>query len=376
MFQNLKTSVRQFLTALALLAGLILGLELFLRSNQTSTGSIVARTAPGHLQPLLVPSATVHHELARLRPAGDFEFATNSFGLRGAEPNVDSSQLRILFLGDDTVLGTSLAEEQTLPSRLQQFLTKSTGRQVEVINAGTPGYCPLLSWLQYRHQLRSLDADVIVLHFDMTDITDDAAYRQLLNTSGAQAVCINPSMSQNRKPWAMQLINESAIARTFFSSIAGQVSGSDSTATADRYQWTFRNPPDLRLRIQHALSPLKTLTSDVTADDATLIVSSTPMPWQLNSAPSHDVAAIGSDAPFRILSSACAAANIPFCNATPAFEDFEESRRLFRETSTELSPYGAALYARQIASMLLSSEKTAALFSTANRVSAESSTYQ
>ena len=119
MLQKLKTTLRQFFAAILLLSIAVLGLELFLQTKIARSGSIVAQTASPDAQSLLIPSSTTHHEMVRLKPESGSDFPTNSYGLRGPEPDETAANLRVLVLGDETVLGLQLLDDQTLPARLQ-----------------------------------------------------------------------------------------------------------------------------------------------------------------------------------------------------------------------------------------------------------------
>lgn len=173
-----------------LLVVALVGLELWLQGKSMPAMQSVTHQAPATDQSLLVPSAVCHHELQRMlktkhqasRVSGNHVFRVNSFGCRGDEPEIPAStgSYRILVLGDDNICGTAVDENDTVSAHLQRFLAKQTMVRLEVINCGIPGYCPLLSWLKFEHDLAKLKPDLVVLHVDMTDIADDLCYRSLL----------------------------------------------------------------------------------------------------------------------------------------------------------------------------------------------------
>jgi lysophospholipase L1-like esterase len=47
------------------------------------------------------------------------------------------------------------------------------GATYEVINCGTTSYSPLLHLLRYKHQLRELQPDEVIVNIDLTDVFDD-----------------------------------------------------------------------------------------------------------------------------------------------------------------------------------------------------------
>ncbi len=138
---------------------------------------------------LLVPAAATDHALrpgavwqSRDGDGHEVRIQINSLGLRGPEPVVPKPPglLRVVVLGDEQVFAPQLSEAKTLVRHLEQRLAMATRRHVEVINAGVPGYCPLLSLLQFRHDLLGLQPDLVILNFDATDVADDRVYRPQL----------------------------------------------------------------------------------------------------------------------------------------------------------------------------------------------------
>lgn len=159
----------------------------------------------------LVPSVASHHQLAPLQTVRNsptetteaVSFKINSFGLRGPEIVLPkpAETLRIVCLGDETIFAASVSDEVLFGARLKAHLQPYTQQVIEVINAGLPDSCPLLSYLQLKHQLLALQADVLIAHFDPSDIADDAKYRRLtdLDSNEVPLVCIHPSLTSTPK---------------------------------------------------------------------------------------------------------------------------------------------------------------------------------
>lgn len=389
MFRTFARSTRHFLTAIVLLLVVIVVTEVVLQFKTPPPAITVTSRVESDMQKLLAPSATTHHEMLRLstrQTSLDVTIATNSFGLRGDEPDQPkpATVLRVLLLGDDTILGPELVSENTVPNRLKEFLSAATGTNVEVINAGVPGYCPLLSLLQYRHQLQQLNPDIVVLHFDMTDVSDDAVYRRALKDSQGQQICVNQLLAPERRDAnsVMRTVRQSALVRLLQTEagLAPQQSSTHSFADFnERYRWTTASRVDLRLQIQHALMPIEQLAKVAEQGGFRLLISSAPTPWQVASADgfpqlSEKMATgtawpVSEDFPYQILNAICERSSIPFCNATLQFREFSQPAKLFLEDAPRLSRYGAALYAREIASMLLSADQFAGLFAQRSNVS-------
>ena len=126
---------------------------------------------PSGSPPLTTRSWTTHHAL---RPGVHTEIAgpsgttiplrINSFGIRGVEPSVPKPEnlLRIIYLGDEFILESKRMEEETICGRLERMLKEKLRIPVEVINAGVPEFTPLLSYLQLRHSLMTLNPDLVL----------------------------------------------------------------------------------------------------------------------------------------------------------------------------------------------------------------------
>lgn len=373
------TTLRQAMTALVLLVVVLLGVEIWMRFRSMPQVDIVTCQAIASDQSLLAPSAVCHHDLRRMMnithqadPDTSVSFRVNSMGCRGAEVDVPAPQgtYRILLLGDDTICGTAVPEEDTVAARLQQFLSKSTTTAtIEVINGGVPGYCPLLASLKFDHDLAKLRPDLVILHVDMTDVSDDGCYRSLVLQEDGHAVCTHatlrlPSKSVNS---FTQLVKQSATASWLFAKARehgpGLLSLSDADASSELgISWMADNPPDLRLQIRHALKPIQHLQESVIRSGGQLLVTTSPLLWQVVSS---DVAPelsrrcgvrgstpYKSQFPFEVLANFCADSGIHFFDAAPAFRN-DKAARLFSTNAPVLSRIGMALYAREIARSLL-----------------------
>src|SRR5690606_16171977 len=106
---------------------------------------------------------------------------TNRLGLRG--PDIEMPKppevIRIVCLGDDATFAADIPEEETFTALVQEQLSRQSGSPVEVINAGIPGYCPLLTLAWARQQLVALQPDLVVLCCDRSDVADDRRVRPL-----------------------------------------------------------------------------------------------------------------------------------------------------------------------------------------------------
>jgi lysophospholipase L1-like esterase len=103
-----------------------------------------------------------------------FPYRTNALGFRErdlATPK-PAGLVRVLMLGDSFTEGGGLAEADTIPRRVETALHASCPG-VEVVNAGTASYSPILEYLVLTDVAASLAPDLVVLNLDMTDVHDD-----------------------------------------------------------------------------------------------------------------------------------------------------------------------------------------------------------
>jgi len=138
---------------------------------------MVARWAPNHTRSYMIADPVLHHRLRvnDARKVAGVEFRTNSLGLRDREYAVPKppSVFRILMLGDSFTEGGGLIAEDTIPKQLETQLNARCERAFEVVNAGVASYSPVLEYLLLKSIGLTLQPDLIILEFDMTDLKDD-----------------------------------------------------------------------------------------------------------------------------------------------------------------------------------------------------------
>jgi hypothetical protein len=84
-----------------------------------------------------------------------------------------SNTIRIFYLGDSFTAGecgSSVPDQVEIKLRAE---LQDAKREIEVINAGTPSYSPVLYYLQFKHEILPYQPDLIVINVDMTDNFDD-----------------------------------------------------------------------------------------------------------------------------------------------------------------------------------------------------------
>jgi lysophospholipase L1-like esterase len=98
-----------------------------------------------------------------------FRWRINSQGLRAQQdyPEAVSSAYRILCVGDSVTFGWLVEEHEAYPARLQKLLV-SRGMDVEVINAGVPGYSSH-QVARYLPELLRFEPDLVVTYLGIND---------------------------------------------------------------------------------------------------------------------------------------------------------------------------------------------------------------
>ncbi len=115
--------------------------------------------------PLLGWSLEPNSSLVSVDSQRDFRYRidVNALGLRDRRIEIDRPRgvHRVLVLGDSFAFGVGLP----IGERFSDLLNQSMGKDVEVINAGVPGWGTDQEMLFYESRLRRLHPDVVVLTF-------------------------------------------------------------------------------------------------------------------------------------------------------------------------------------------------------------------
>lgn len=321
-----------------------------------------------------------HHELEPLQHVSvpgssnqlPVELRTNSLGLRGPEISIPkpAGTLRVLCLGDEAVLGTSVDEPQTFCSLTQSRLQARTKQRIEVINAGVPDSCPLLSYLHFRHRLLALEPDVVVVHFDMNDVWDDRRFRRLTELSANEEplLCSAPELStipvtrpltQNFLSWQW--------AQNKISALIGQKRSVSSSSVDDprsRYAWLTDEKSLWTLQTELSLSPVTHLATLCQQKGIRLMLATHPAPWQLSATASRGArlpevngifpgTLIETAHPQKMIGKFAASSALPLCDVASVFHQYESVDDLFQVDSTEFSEVGHRYYAAALTASLL-----------------------
>jgi hypothetical protein len=143
-----------------------LGLRLF-TSEDTLLFSWERSDAWLHLDPSGATWVSPNLHMRRdIHPDPPWELHTNSQGFR--EPADTPARrpkgtYRILALGDSWMFGLGVNDAQTIPSQVEQMLAEQKGWNVEIINAGVPGFRAWDMWRRWALLRDRLEIDGLLL---------------------------------------------------------------------------------------------------------------------------------------------------------------------------------------------------------------------
>ena len=376
MIQSLANWIKHLCYAVLFLLLLACLLEIGLRVHDSATGQVTRLDL--YDRGLTCKSWLAHHELKPSRAylvrhaetSRKVRVTVNSFGLRGAEPIVPKAPgtLRVLCLGDDSTFASHVAESETFVARLQDMLSQQRGQPVEVFNAGVPDYCPLLSYLQLRHRLLGLAPDLIVLCFDMSDISDDHAVRWFVvsDAEGHPTNCPHPGLEMPRQgnrrsvldalllpQWGRQRLN------AFLADQTSRVASSSIDFPRSKYLWLADAPPDWEDAIEQTFSALDLIGELADQSGVRFVVTAIPAPWQVSATATtgggaRDRVGVPPDGlyrsrrPFELLADYCRQKGLEFVDVSPEFQSQGGGHRLFLKYVAEFSPEGHELFAREL----------------------------
>jgi len=97
---------------------------------------------------------------------------TNSWGLRGPEPNLNA-RVRVMVLGDSFMQGMFIGDDVTPPVQLENDLAKEWGCSVSVLNTGVVGYSPEQYYYTFQEYLERFQPHLLIISVCHNDFGDD-----------------------------------------------------------------------------------------------------------------------------------------------------------------------------------------------------------
>jgi lysophospholipase L1-like esterase len=116
--------------------------------------------------PNLESKAFPHKEEKRL-----FRVSSNAEGLRAVDVSVPKKDglFRVMTMGCSTTFGWGVSDEQTYPAQLAKLIGEAGYSNIEVINAGQPGYTSFQGRWLWDRNLKAYQPDVVLLGFVVQD---------------------------------------------------------------------------------------------------------------------------------------------------------------------------------------------------------------
>ena len=181
------------LFACFLIFSILGGVEIGIRGNSWLNGRLNYRQHVEHLGWDLGKYTGLAHERNQ---DGILEFVGRKHS-RAKPPG----KYRIVCLGSSSTegLGSSDAEKQSYPVRLEEFLNGALSREVEVINGGIEGASFTMLKVYLEEVLLGMDPDLIIIYFGNNGDTREASvYYERLKKVTADA----PHIRSNEEVWA------------------------------------------------------------------------------------------------------------------------------------------------------------------------------
>ena len=309
----------------------------------------------------VVSSPVMHHQLAPLQTrhrassddGTDLVFRTNSFGLRGAEVVVPKppGTFRIVCLGDETVLAEHIPEQLTFCIRLQELLQTQSQSPIEVINAGVPDFCSMLSYLQVKQQLLALQPDVLIAHWDVSDLEDHGRYRRLTEVAADESplACVHPSLlaTPKIKPLCEHFLCVNWLKQRLGGWLIEQ--GDESSSPVDR-EAASNDPRVLMMSLQ----PVDQLSQLAEAANCRVVLAVHPLLDQRLAQSTRDANPGNSERPaHRALDEFSATTGIPVCHIEATLQRVPQPETAFANDRRSLTRLGHEVYAYALANTLL-----------------------
>lgn len=359
--------VKHALIVLALLTGGLCALELTLQYRASTeqdaplSSSTIARQ--------LCPSATTHHQLhpcraytfRDTRTGRDVTWRTNSFGLRDVEPTVPKPPgvLRILFLGDEQTLAGEIETEQLFTTQVRTLLQQRSRWRVETINAGAPGYCPLLSLLQLKHSLATLQPDFVLMCVDNSDVGDDRHWRPRLRIAddGSCLACVHPELDAPPRKDAMAVLDRFELPKWGLRQILNSAMPTDAPSSPVDYAVsTGSRGSEVNTHAQQAASPLIEINRLVTAMSGRFLIVRQPRLEGVAAAAlqgKSQAAPVSVTRFYEVIDAIASRDRVPYCDAVRLSAKFNLTEASFAVEAGTLNAEGHSRLAQMLSQFIV-----------------------
>ncbi|MDF0643550.1 MAG: SGNH/GDSL hydrolase family protein [Nitrospira sp.] len=251
----------------------------------------------------------------------------NDLGFRDGEHASEkpADVVRILGLGDSFLFGWGVPEDQTFLRRLEQQLARRTGRRIETINAGVPGWGLNQYYIYLTLMGRQLDPDLVVLAYFVDDLNGPLAERLAPDLQYQQGLQYKGGIFHRSRLFNFMKSLSHLVREKNRSVRVGYLHDLDLR----REEWSKRpnylmgsgDPGEQRRQIELLDRHLARLKERVDAAQATLVVLLIPDISQLRHSEVQQVN--------HILFDTCRRLGIPFLDMTPIFEQTDDPERFY-----------------------------------------------
>lgn len=298
--------IRHVSTAIVLLGLSLCGAEVGVRVYEITQGkpicSVVHTQSLSDPAQIAVPSWLSNLEMKPHATAEvmcrdnkeSIEIRTNSQGFRGPEIAIPkpADTYRIVVLGDETILAPEISEDQHFVHMLAGLLHQRTRLDVEVVNAAVPGACPLTEFLLFRQKIMAAQPDLVLLHYDWSDVSDDRLLRRRMKSDaqGTPLSCPHVSLqTRSRKQHPLDHLRQQfrlvdwglvASGNQWQQQISEQTASSQEIGT-NSYAWLRQDHPESDVAVTQSFRPIGDLAR-LSQGSFQLVVLTSPKPWQVS----------------------------------------------------------------------------------------------
>jgi len=143
----------------------------------------------------LIPGAERVYVLDRANGGAVVRYRINSQGFRGPELARPGESLRVIVYGDSYIQGDFARTEDTFTEQLKGRLARSTGKSIEVVNAGVMGYGPDQELRRMEEELPVLKPNLVIVAIFAGNDFYDLLRNKLYQLSSDGSLQENPSES-------------------------------------------------------------------------------------------------------------------------------------------------------------------------------------
>ena len=219
---------------------------------------------------------------------------TPALHLRGSEIVIPKPRgtCRVIVLGDETIFAPETPVDEHFCTLLRERLQQNSNQTIEVVNAGIPGHCPLTEFLIFKQRLLSLQPDLVLLHFDWSDVSDDRQIRRRAVCDDEEIPQACPHLklisSKNVRPqevWRQQfrLFDWGLTALSFeWKQQIDRQKAISRDADTNPYAWLREERPGKNISFRNSVRPIEDMARLCRSVNVPFVLITSPKPWQVS----------------------------------------------------------------------------------------------